>query len=274
VVVVVVALVVGRMDSTPASDAPTADNRMPASDDTRPPADGTGELRALYERSKATLPVHDLACFPRTSAWCDDGKCETFRPGEVFVLAASRPKPTLSRCDAKGCDTYPAVQVPSGNIMNYQPKEPRGFVLKVDLSQMKYVEVTTLETRALVNHGACAVMREGGARALVERALSAEGEGWWCWHEQGGNSSECRRTYDDCERSRASLASTARAAGALLWPCARQPKAGCVDYRTRLENSEVTVQDCTATLANCARSRSVALADPDSDQVSDCTSVE
>jgi len=124
-----------------------------------PPSESTTSdparvTQQVYEQTKAKLPPHELACFPLGQLVCGDGACES-GPAKVFALLATKPAVALSRCDAAGCDTYEAVASASGAFVNVQPQAPRGMLLKVDLGKMRYVEVTTLETRVLVNYGSC-----------------------------------------------------------------------------------------------------------------------
>ncbi len=172
--VVMAAVALSRTDQAPAQQANASPPestaqaaRASAPVERPPPPDRTPELRAVYESSKAKLPPHDLVCFPRTSAVCIDGECQT-GAGSVFTLVLSGGEPSLSRCDEAACDTYPAVQDVSGSMATYQPQRPRGFFVKLDVPKLTYAEVVTLETRVTVNQGTCSTPSDAGQRAAHE----------------------------------------------------------------------------------------------------------
>ena len=92
------------------------------------------------------------------------------RTREGLCTCCGPPGANAARCDAKGCDTYAAMQASSGCSSTTSPRNRRGAFLG-SLAATKLVEVTTLETRALVNHGACTLLLEGGPHPDRPRIL-------------------------------------------------------------------------------------------------------
>lgn len=61
---------------------------------------------------------------------------------------------TISRCDAKGCDTYPARFSVSGAFINIALPE-RGMMAKLKSDGGSFTEVATLADATLISFGAC-----------------------------------------------------------------------------------------------------------------------
>lgn len=110
------------------------------------------------------LPFFSSACFPTYGQTCTDGKCEVAKDlGTSFSLVSNfdTNNQTMSRCEAKGCDTYDAQYYASGLYENYQPEQPRGFFLKkegksfVDTETTSYIEVVTMGVTTILYSGYC-----------------------------------------------------------------------------------------------------------------------
>lgn len=220
------------------------------------------ELRVSYKNRRGALPVHDMACFPSAAQDCDFGACRSSTRRGVFVLASSDEGTSLSRCDVDSCTTYPAAKELSGTLVNYQPKKPAGFFLKVDLASMTYVEVVSLETKLLINFGTCVASILGGPEALRVRIYSHVGDGWWCWNHPTGALSGCKRTEDECESLRSRMSDTK----ANLAPCTWQSTSSC----TKVTEKEREWEICSTSASNCETDRSELLRDQRYQEVSPC----
>jgi hypothetical protein len=62
---------------------------------------------------------------------------------------------TVSRCDARGCDTYQAAASQSGAFINLDVPG-RGMLLKIASDGSNFVEVATLGLSVFVSFGVCA----------------------------------------------------------------------------------------------------------------------
>lgn len=61
---------------------------------------------------------------------------------------------TISRCDSKGCDTYPAVFATSGAFINIGVPQ-RGYMAKMSINGAFFSEVATQGEVILLSFGSC-----------------------------------------------------------------------------------------------------------------------
>lgn len=130
------------------------------------------KLAEIYQTMKADglLPQHFAKCLPAyPQQVCESGQC-TSQDATVFTLLGftldlveEETQFELSRCDAKGCDTYNATTQESGIFQNWQTTEPRGFILRMqtqdldleNLQDKPYTEVAIAGTTVYINTGYC-----------------------------------------------------------------------------------------------------------------------
>ena len=94
-----------------------------------------------------------LRCDIATKYQCDAGSgCQRAAPGLWNVIDLQ--KQTISRCDSKGCDTYPARFAVSGAYINIALPE-RGMMAKLASDGSTFMETASLTNAVLVSFGSC-----------------------------------------------------------------------------------------------------------------------
>ena len=103
--------------------------------------------------SLASAHAQVLRCDINTKYQCaPSGGCTTVTPTIWNIIDLG--KRTVSRCDAKGCDTYPAQFAVSGAFINIALPE-RGMLAKASADWSSFSEVATLTNVVLVSFGRC-----------------------------------------------------------------------------------------------------------------------
>lgn len=117
------------------------------------PPDPTLEaLKNIAESMGAADMWKKLKCTPVSRMDCEVGKCEQANPTVYLIL--DRENEVYSRCDSKGCDTYPAQFGSSGLLTNIQSARPIGAMVKV-LGDSEYLEIATIGLASLISNGVC-----------------------------------------------------------------------------------------------------------------------
>jgi hypothetical protein len=115
-------------------------------------------LENVYKNS-TQLPEHNTVCFPVKKLLCNGGVCESAEPKVFNLLIASSENtslnPAYARCDSDGCNVYDSRSELSGGYVNIQPLDPNGMMLKMSLTDSKYVEVATLGLDMHISYGYC-----------------------------------------------------------------------------------------------------------------------
>ena len=94
-----------------------------------------------------------LRCDIASKHRCDaNGGCQKVPAGVWNIV--NFPKQTLARCDAKGCETYPAQFVTSGAFINIA-LPANGMLAKMASDGSTFLETATLMGTVLVSFGAC-----------------------------------------------------------------------------------------------------------------------
>lgn len=84
---------------------------------------------------------------------CDAGNgCQRVQPTIWNFIDLT--EQTISRCDAKGCETYPARFSVSGAFLNIAVPE-RGVMARLKSDGGSFTEVATLADATLISFGAC-----------------------------------------------------------------------------------------------------------------------
>lgn len=84
---------------------------------------------------------------------CDAGSgCRRVQPTIWNLIDLT--EQTISRCDAKGCDTYPARFSVSGAFINIALPE-RGMMARLKSDGGSFTEVATLADATLISFGVC-----------------------------------------------------------------------------------------------------------------------
>jgi hypothetical protein len=94
----------------------------------------------------------ELRCEINAKQVCNPDGCRSVAPTVHNKLDGQHG--LYSRCDANGCDDYPASITRSGAFANVEVPG-RGVIAKVSLADGAFLEVATLGLEAYVSYGAC-----------------------------------------------------------------------------------------------------------------------
>jgi hypothetical protein len=108
---------------------------------------------SLSTLALASAQAQVLRCDISAKYRCElSAGCTTVTPTVWNIIdVANR---TVSRCDAKGCDTYTAQFSVSGDFINIALPE-RGMLAKASTDWRSFSEVATLTNVVLVSFGGC-----------------------------------------------------------------------------------------------------------------------
>ena len=127
-------------------------------------------IENTYNEMIDRLPDHFMVCIPTETVICTEGKCENTNSKVFNLLSGGKSDSNISRCDSKGCDTYPSIYETSGIFEIIQPEEPRGFFLKrqsfsLDENQLNnylpYTEIVSLSLATQISSGYCIDVKYG-----------------------------------------------------------------------------------------------------------------
>ena len=127
-------------------------------------------IENTYNEMIDRLPDHFMVCIPIETVTCTEGKCENTNSKVFNLLSGGKSNSNISRCDSKGCDTYPSIYKTSGIFEIIQPEEPRGFFLKrqsfsLDKDQLNnylpYTEIVSLSLATQISSGYCIDIKYG-----------------------------------------------------------------------------------------------------------------
>ena len=94
-----------------------------------------------------------LRCDIASKYQCDaPGGCQKVRAGVWNIVDV--PKQTFARCDAKGCDKYPAQFSVAGAFISIALPQ-NGMLAKISSDGSMFLETATLMSTALASFGAC-----------------------------------------------------------------------------------------------------------------------
>jgi hypothetical protein len=102
--------------------------------------------------SGSAVRAEAMRCEVTSKFACTPAGCATNKLG-VFNLI-DLDLSTFSRCDASGCDKYPANFTRSG-VYILVDVPGRGMLAKMSVNGAEYVEVATLGSAVLVSFGSC-----------------------------------------------------------------------------------------------------------------------
>ena len=96
-------------------------------------------------------PVFHWRCPVETKTVCNEDGCSNVSPSITIQIDCA--KSLYSRCDAKGCDSYPAQCQTSGAFIIINPTPSTQF--KAALDGSAFVDVATLWLSVNVSRGQC-----------------------------------------------------------------------------------------------------------------------
>lgn len=92
-----------------------------------------------------------LTCTSESTVLCITNECHTpTEPRRTWTVISET---ELSRCDATGCDKFPATITKAGAFTNATTTNP-SYMLKFD-QNMKFVEVTAMGLVLMLQRGTC-----------------------------------------------------------------------------------------------------------------------
>lgn len=106
---------------------------------------------------KAAKAWEKLKCEPKSGFICTKHEC-TKRSTKAFVILDKKEK-TITRCEGKNCETFPAEFKQTGVFFNVQTEGPIGTLIRV-LGDNRYKEITTVGLDAYIANGNCEIITE------------------------------------------------------------------------------------------------------------------
>ncbi len=110
------------------------------------------EAEAYFRASKAWMK---LKCEPKSGFICTKRECPKRDIKAVLIL--DKKKESISRCEGKVCETFPAKFNQTGVFFNIQTEGPVGTLIRV-LGDSRYKEITTVGLDAYIANGECNVV--------------------------------------------------------------------------------------------------------------------
>ena len=110
------------------------------------------EAEAYFKASKAWKV---LKCQPKSGFVCTKRECLK-RDIKAFLILDKKKK-TISRCEGKICENFPAEFNQTGVFFNIQTEGPIGTLIRT-LGDSRYKEVTTVGLDAYIANGECVVI--------------------------------------------------------------------------------------------------------------------
>ncbi len=106
---------------------------------------------------KAAKAWEKLKCEPKSGFICTKHEC-TKRSTKAFVILDKKEK-TITRCEGKNCETFPAEFKQTGVFFNVQTEGPIGTLIRI-LGDNRYKEITTVGLDAYIANGNCEIVTE------------------------------------------------------------------------------------------------------------------
>lgn len=124
-----------------------------------PALQGTDLTKVFAEAEvyfKAARDWQKLKCEPKSGFICTKRECPK---REVFThLILDKKAKTITRCEKKVCESYPAQIRQTGVFTNVQTEGPVGTLIRV-LGDNRYKEITTVGLDAYIANGNCEVIK-------------------------------------------------------------------------------------------------------------------
>ncbi len=104
---------------------------------------------------KAAKAWEKIKCEPKSGFICTKHECAK-RDVKTFVILDKKDK-TITRCEGKTCETFPAKFNQTGVFFNVQTEGPIGTLVRV-LGDNRYKEITTIGLDAYIANGECEIV--------------------------------------------------------------------------------------------------------------------
>jgi len=106
---------------------------------------------------KAAKSWKKIKCEPKSGFICSKHACNK-KDTSTFVIL-DKTKETITRCEGKYCETFPATFSQTGVFSNIQSEGPVGTLIRV-LGDNRYKEITTVGLDAYIANGVCEAYSE------------------------------------------------------------------------------------------------------------------
>lgn len=120
---------------------------------------GSFELDKLFAQSekyfKEAKAWQKIECTPKSGFICDKHECS--KRENKAILTLDKKNETITRCEGKNCESFPAQFEQTGIYFNIQTKGPVGTLIRV-LGDSRYKEITTVALDAYIANGECKVI--------------------------------------------------------------------------------------------------------------------
>lgn len=121
--------------------------------------DEENELGDVFSLKQNSIPSFTTACFPDKKQVCSSDECVQKSPKVEFTFLDKK-KLLIARCDAEGCVTYNSSYKEIDNYENYQPVEPKGYIISKQKNisengRYQYTEIITTGGKTIIYSGYC-----------------------------------------------------------------------------------------------------------------------
>ena len=119
------------------------------------------ELDKLFAQSekyfKEAKAWQKIECTPKSGFICDKHECS--KRENKTILTLDKKNETITRCEGKNCESFPAQFEQTGIYFNIQTKGPVGTLIRI-LGDSRYKEITTIALDAYITNGECKVVSQ------------------------------------------------------------------------------------------------------------------
>ncbi len=112
------------------------------------------QAEKYFKEAKAWQKIE---CEPKSGFICNKHECNKHETKATLIL--DKKNGTITRCEGKDCETFPAEFEQTGVYFNIQTKGPVGTLIRI-LGDSRYKEITTVALDAYIANGECKVITE------------------------------------------------------------------------------------------------------------------
>jgi hypothetical protein len=112
------------------------------------------QAEKYFKEAKAWQKIE---CTPKSGFVCDKHECS--KRQNKAILTLDKKNETITRCEGKNCESFPAQFEQTGIYFNIQTKGPVGTLIRI-LGDSRYKEITTIALDAYITNGECKVISQ------------------------------------------------------------------------------------------------------------------
>ena len=116
------------------------------------------DLKKIFDEAEryfsAAKAWEKIKCEPKTGFICTKRECAK-RDTKTYLILDKKNK-TISRCEGKMCESFPAAFKQTGVFYNVQSEGPSGTLIRI-LGDSRYKEITTVGLDAYIANGNCEI---------------------------------------------------------------------------------------------------------------------